>query len=163
MRRSFVIAALVMTMLILSACSPVNALLDLIAPTEETVGIPGKMVTKIEVVTNPYDEAMVRSYAAQEPMSSLLRMLQNMATLDHPEEKITFDSYSQYYTITATYVNGDHTVYHLLDGMYLRSEGEDWCIIDAVKFREFEQYLIDHPTGDAAELPTDQLTQDELS
>lgn len=163
MRRSIVIAILVMTMLTLSACSPVDALLDIIAPTEETVGIPGKMVTKIDIVTNPYDEYQVRSYASQEHMSAVLRMLQNMATLERPEEKITFDSYSQYYTITATYVNAEHTVYHLLDGMYLRSEGEDWCIIDSVKFQEFQQYLQDHPTGDAAELPTDLGIQNELS
>ena len=155
MRRSFVIAILVMTMFTLTACSPVNALLDIIAPTEQAMAIPGRMVTKIEVVTNPYDELMVRSYAAQEHMSSVLRMLRGMATLEEPEKKVTFDSYSKYYTITATYVGGEHTVYHLLDGTYLRSEDKDWCVIDAAKFREFEQYLLDNPTGDAAELPTD--------
>lgn len=155
MRKSFVITLICLTALLLSACSPANALLDLIAPTEETVSIPEKMVVQIDVVTNPYDETLVRSYASQDHMTSLLRMLQNMTTTQQPEEKITFDSYSQYYTITATYVSGAHTVYHLLDGMYLRSEGEPWCVIDSVKFQEFEQYLLDYPTGDAAQLPTD--------
>lgn len=163
MRRFYVIAAAVMTVFILSACSPVDAVLDLIAPTEETMVIPGKLVTEINIVTNPYDESMVRSYVGQERMSAVLRMLQNMQTREYPAERITFDSYSQYYTITATYVNGEHTVYHLLDGMYLRSEGEDWCIVDSVKLREFEQYLLDNPTGDAAEKPTDQMSSDELS
>ena len=159
MRRNLVIAILVVTML-LSACTPVDSLLNIIAPSEEGRITPGKMVTKIEIVSNPYDEAMSRSYAAQGSMSSVLRMLQNMATKEYPEEKVTFDSYSKYYTITAMYYSGEHTVYHLLDGMYLRSEGEDWCIIDAAKFREFEQFLMDNPTGDAAEKPTDPLVAD---
>ena len=163
MRKFFVIALTAVTLFLLSACSPVNALLDLVAPTEETVSIPGKLVVQIDVVSNPYDETMVRSYASQNHMSNVLRMLQSMTTTQAPEEKVTFDSYSKYYTITATYISGEHTVYHLLDGMYLRSEGEDWCVIDAVKFREFEQYLLDNPTGDAAQLPTDQGIQHELS
>ena len=104
MRKSFVITLICLTALLQSACSPANALLDLIAPTEETVSIPEKMVVQIDIVTNPYDETLVRSYASQDHMTSLLRMLQNMTTTQQPEEKITFDSYSQYYTITATYV-----------------------------------------------------------
>lgn len=159
MRKHLVIAMLVVTML-LSACSPVDALLSAIAPTEKDSAIPGKLVTRIDVVTNPYDELLSRSYATQESMTAVLRMLQNMVTTEQPEEKVTFDSYSQYYTITAAYYNGSHTVYHLLDGTYLRSEGEDWCIIDAAKFREFEQFLLDNPTGEAAEKPTDPLVED---
>lgn len=161
MRKFFAITLTAVMLWFLAGCGPVDALLNFVDPTEETVDIPGKMVVRIDVVPNPYDEAMVRSYASQEHMSGLLRMLQNMTTSQSPEEKVTFDSYSRYYTITATYVSGAHTDYHLLDGMYLRSEGEDWCVIDAAKFREFEQYLKDNPTGDAAQLPTDFMTQNE--
>ena len=161
MRRFLVIVLVAVTMFSLSACGAVDGLLDRLAPTEETKDLPGKMVVQIDVVTNPYDENMVRAYVGQERMSAVLRMLQDMNTNQAPEEKVTFDSYSRYYTITATYVGGGHTVYHLLDGMYLRYEGRDWCVIDGAKFREFEKFLVDNPTGDAAAKPTDQFSEDE--
>lgn len=156
MRKILVIFLAMLTLLIFSGCTPVDALLDRISPIEETKDLPGKMVVQLDIVTSPYDEMKVRSYAGQESMSTLLRMLQNMQTTQAPDKEVSFGPYSKYYTITATYVNGTHAVYHLLDGMYLRSQDENWSIIDAAKFREFEQFLVDHPTGDAAPLPTDE-------
>lgn len=145
MKRERIMLCLLVLLVLLSACG--NAQAD--QPTGET-GVPSRMVKQIDIAIHPEDEDLARSYTDMEKMSPILRFLRDMDTTREPEEEPSITDGQTYYTITATYANGESRVYYLLSHKYLRAEGEAWCEIDNADAMELIQYIRDTPDTDEA-------------
>ena len=111
---------------------------------------PGRMIRRIEVAIHPEDAAYARTYVTQENMNQVLSMLRAMQTDSRPETEPDINGGQTLYTVTATFANGEQSVYHLLGHTFLRLGGDDWCVIDPERSEEFVRYLLAHPTDETA-------------
>ena len=146
--RKIVCLSLALSLLLsLSGCSLLDHFLAQAAPNnpEENV-VPGRMVSKIEIDLYPLDSDFHRCYTRQEKMSSVLQMLRGMDTNQQTEQEPDLNGGQSYYTITATYSNGNHQIYYLLGLQYMRKGDEPWCEIDCEKVMELNQFIRDNPS-----------------
>lgn len=111
---------------------------------------PGRMIRRIEVAIHPEDAAYARTYVTQENMNQVLSMLRAMQTDSRPETEPDIDGGQTLYTVTATFANGEQSVYHLLGHTFLRLGSDDWCVIDPERSEEFVRYLLANPTDETA-------------
>ena len=111
---------------------------------------PGRMIRRIEVAIHPEDADYARTYVTQENMNQVLSMLRAMQTDSRPETEPDIDGGQTLYTVTATFANGEQSVYHLLGHTFLRLGDDDWCVIDPERSEEFVRYLLAHPTDETA-------------
>ena len=114
---------------------------------------PGRMIRRIEIAIHPEDAAYARTYVTQENMNQVLSMLRAMQTDSRPETEPDIDGGQTLYTVTATFANGEQSVYHLLGHTFLRLGDDDWCVIDPERSEEFVRYLLAHPTDET--VPSD--------
>lgn len=146
MKRKRTILCLLALLVILSACGNSNN--D--TPTEQT-GVPSRMVEQIDVAIHPEDDDFARSYTDMEKMSPILRILRDMDTTHVPEEEPSITDGQTYYTITATYANGESRVYYLLSHKFMRIDDGTWCEIDNSDAMDLIQYIRDTPDTEEAE------------
>ena len=111
---------------------------------------PGRMIRRIEIAIHPEDAAYARTYVTQENMNQVLSMLRAMQTDSRPETEPDIDGGQTLYTVTATFANGEQSVYHLLGHTFLRLGDDDWCVIDPERSEEFVRYLLANPTDETA-------------
>ena len=140
MKKKIIVFLLALSAVAMSACSLLDS-----APTTDAT--PSRMVTKLDIATNPADEDDARSYTEQETISFILRALQDLKTDDYPLEPPALNEEKNYYTITVTYANGDISAYYLLEKQYLNFGGETWCIVDNTKAVELLRYITDTPSN----------------
>ena len=111
---------------------------------------PGRMIRRIEIAIHPEDAAYARTYVTQENMNQVLSMLRAMQTDSRPETEPDINGGQTLYTVTATFANGEQSVYHLLGHTFLRLGDDDWCVIDPERSEEFVRYLLANPTDETA-------------
>lgn len=146
MKKRIAIVSIVLALMILSACSPVEMLVDRIAPQPDD-SVPGRMVASIKVDASPEDPDLSRNYTEQDAVSSVLRQLQDLQTVDVPQNEPKLDEEDKYITITVTYANSESDSYCLLGKQYLRNLAGSWCIVDKDKAIEFVRYIEDTPSN----------------
>lgn len=155
MKRERILIGLLALLLLLSACGSIwND-----QPTDET-GVPGRMVQQIDVAIYPEDEDLVRSYTDMEKMSPILRILRDMDTNITPEDEPSITDGQTYYTITATYANGESRVYYLLSHKFLRIDDGAWCEVDNSDVMELIQYIRQTPDTGNAETDTTAVSEE---
>lgn len=113
--------------------------------SQDSDGIPSRMVQRLDIAIHPGDEDMSRGYTDMEKMSPILRLLRDMDTTQKPDTEPSLTGGQSYYTITATYASGESRVYYLLGHQYLRVGEGDWCQISSEDAMELIQYIRDTP------------------
>lgn len=143
MNRKNIALLLILTLLLgLTACG---------GDEPEVIGTgPGRMIRRIEIAIHPEDADYARTYVTQENMNQVLSMLRAMQTDSRPETEPDIDGGQTLYTVTATFANGEQSVYHLLGHTFLRLGDDDWCVIDPERSEEFVRYLLANPTDETA-------------
>lgn len=111
--------------------------------TGTTANKPGRMVVQLESAVYPAQEGVGECYTDSTQMNFLLTMLQDLDTSDFPAEQPAVTESSEYWTITATYANGDTRVYTLLEGSYLSCGDGKFCTVDAAKADTLISFLED--------------------
>ena len=130
-------------------------------PTTEQAAVPSRMVQFIEVAIHPTDEKMNRSYTDMEKMSPILRYLRDMDTNQKPAEEPDLTDGQTYYTITATYANGESRVYYLLSHQYFRIDEGAWCKIDYQDAMDLIQYIRNTPDSNEVTEVTEETQAEE--
>ena len=113
---------------------------------------PGRMVRKIEVSAQPEDPSLARTYVTQQNMNELLAILRALENPEVPEQEPEMEGQS-FYTVTATFANGQQSVYYLLGHTYLRLGDNPWCVITPEQADRFTGFLQTHPTDDGSVPP----------
>ena len=121
-------------------------------------GTPGRMVRSIEVAIQPENPEYSRVYQTQENMNDLLALLRSMENDNVPAQEPDLHSGQSLYTITATFANGQQSVYYVLGHTYLRNTDGNWCIIDRDQSMAFNQFLQDRPS-DNVPTPTETIAE----
>lgn len=155
MYRKIILLFLAVSLAALTGC---GSILEEPAPTDDT---PSRMVQRIDISLHPHDEDLERSYTDIQQMSAILKMLRDMDTDDVPEEDPDLEGGQSYYTVTATYANGESRVYYLLGHQFMRYDDEPWCKVDSGKITELIQYLRDNPIDGS--LPTEETEESEAA
>lgn len=107
--------------------------------------IPNRMVSQIAITAEPEDSSMIRSYADQEQLSPIMRMLRDMDTGEAPKTNPQQRGEQISYTITVTYSNGTTNAYTILDNRYLRVGDGAWCESEPEKIEELIAFIRDNP------------------
>lgn len=123
---------------------------SILEETSPSAEVPGRMVQQIDISIHPHDEELERSYTDIQQMSTILKMLRDMDTNDVPEEEPDLDGGQSYYTVTATYANGESRVYYLLGHQFLCHDTKPWCQVDSGKITELIQYIRENPDDGSA-------------
>ncbi len=144
MKRKIALLFLILALL-LTACGGKE-------PPLSTGNGPGRMVRKIEVSAQPEDPSLARTYVTQQNMNELLAILRALENAETPEQEPEMEGQS-FYTVTATFANGQQSVYYLLSGTYLRLGDNPWCVITAEQAERFTGFLHSHPTDDGSVPP----------
>lgn len=110
---------------------------------ETAQGKPGRMVVQLDSAVYPAQEGVGECYTDLTQMNSLLTMLQDLYTSDFSAEQPAVTEASEYWTITATYANGDTRVYTLLEESYLSCGDGRFCTVDAAKAGSLISFLED--------------------
>ena len=118
-------------------------------------GTPGRMVRRIAVAIQPENPEYDRVYQTQENMNDLLALLRSMENDNIPAQEPDVENGQILYTVTATFANGEQSVYYILGHTYLRNSDGDWCIIDLEQSMAFNQFLQDRPSDN---VPTETTT-----
>lgn len=149
MYRKIILGFLALSLALLTACGSTE-------PEESTAPneIPGRMVQRIDIAIHPADDALARTYTDITQMSAILNMLRDMDTNNVPEEEPDLHGGQSYYTVTATYANGNSRIYYLLGHQFLCCDDGPWCQVDSGKVMELIQYIRENPDDGSA--PTDE-------
>ena len=121
-------------------------------------GAPGRMVRRIEVAICPENPEYERTYQTQENMNDLLALLRSMENDNIPAQEPDVENGQILYTVTATFANGEQSVYYILGHTYLRNSDGDWCIIDLEQSMAFNQFLRERPSDDVP-APTETIAE----
>ena len=121
-------------------------------------GAPGRMVRRIEVAIQPENPEYDRVYQTQENMNDLLAHLRSMENDNIPAQEPDVENGQILYTVTATFANGEQSVYYILGHTYLRNSDGDWCIIDLEQSMAFNQFLRERPSDDVP-APTETIAE----
>lgn len=146
MKKSIAIITIVLIMAVLSACSPVDLLLDPIAPQPDDF-VPARMVASIEVSSHPEDPDLIRSYTDAETVTTVLRQLKDLETNEPPKNEPKLDEEDNYVAFTVKYANSQSETYCLLEKQYLRDSNGDWHIVDRALAIEFLSSIENTPNG----------------
>ena len=143
-----ILTALFPTLLIiLTACSPVDWLVDPFVPQADS-SVPGRMITSMEIIPYPADDSLSRSYTDLDTLTSILQKLRNMDTDETPQEDPHTDAQQHCLTITVIYANGDEESYHLLENQYIQNPDGNWYIVNPDKSIELSQFIQNTPGED---------------
>lgn len=146
MRKRITIAYLLLAVVLLSACSPFDQLLDDIAPPEDNA-VPGRMVAAIEIEAFPEDPDLSRSYSDLDTVSAILQKMRDLDTNEVPKNEPKLRDSRKYITITVSYSNDTQESYCLLEKQYLQKRDGSWCIVDKDKAIQFTQFIEDTPSN----------------
>lgn len=102
---------------------------------------PGRMVVQLESAVYPAEEGVGECYTDLTQMNSLLTMLKDLETSDVPSEQPVITESSEYWTITATYANGNTRVFILLEESYLKAGDNSFCNVDSAKADKLISFL----------------------
>lgn len=140
MKKTIFILILLLTVAALGACSMPQV-------QKEDTAIPHRMVAQIDIVSFPDDPSMNRSYTDDDILTAIIRMVQGMETAELPEDEPRMDGEKAYFSITATYANGEKEAYHILDKQYMQHRNGQWCVIDSAKADELAAYIRNTPSS----------------
>ena len=148
------LAAFTLSLFLLSGCGIIRGAISLVAPDVSVENdLPHLMVTQIDVEMHPANGSFSRHYQSQENLTTILRLLREMASERYPEEQPELDNGQNYYTVTATYASGKQQVYYVLGYQFLKVGNEDWCAIDFDRAMNFANYLQKHPSENGTYVP----------
>lgn len=140
MRKRILILCMALAILSMSACA-----MPQVPPEDDA--IPHRMVTQIDVSSFPDDSTMAHSYHNSETLTTLVRIIQNMETSEVPEKEPRLDGEKAYFSITATYANGEKDSYHVLDKQFMQHRDGQWCLVDSAKVDELCQFIQGTPSN----------------
>lgn len=146
-KRETAIISLILILIMFSGCTFIDDTINNLIPDDltEPVG-PSRMVQQINVALHPRDPEYDRHYHSQENLNALLNLLREMSKGDIPEAEPELAGGQSYYSITATFANGESQNYYLLGHRYLRLGDDPWRAVTPEQTQVFIQYLMDHPS-----------------
>lgn len=140
------ITALVLVLITLSGCAPVDSLLERLSAGNSDPTMPGKLVQSIDVTMTPWDPDFSRHYETIGNLNALLNLLREMETSDDPETEPFLSGGQTYYTVTTHYPNGDSQSYYIMGYRYLKTGDDPWCVISYDSAMAFSQFIREHPS-----------------
>ena len=140
MRKRIVTTLIPILILILSACAPVDKLLEPFVPETDNA-VPGRMVTAMQITSYPEDTSLSKRFTSTEALTNILQMLRNMDNDKIVEENPHTDQEQSCFTVTVVYANGYEESYCLLENQYLQNPDGSWRIVTYDDVTDLAQFI----------------------